>query len=84
MITVNGRHVKLKSEILTNPVSESSTVSRKRTFTLAQLRSDYRDAQTQLVLLLTQLHEENFTGTLSLNFHAGHIRNVETIESEKI
>lgn len=72
------------SGILTNPTSESSIVSRKRTFTLAQLRTDFRDAQTQLVVLLTQLHEEGFTGQLQFNFTQGRICNVETVESHKI
>lgn len=72
------------SAILTNPVAESSTVSRKRTFTLAQLRPDFRDAQTQLVVLLTQLHDEGFTGQLQFNFSSGRVCNVETVESQKI
>ena len=72
------------SGILTNPVADSSTVSRKRTFTLAQLRPDFRDAQTQFVVLLTQLHDEGFTGQLQFNFSNGKVCNVETVESQKI
>lgn len=71
-----------KSNILTTPISES--VSRKRTFTLAQLRADYRDAQTQFIVLLTQLHDEKFTGNLTLHFNCGTVCAVETIDSQKI
>ena len=73
-----------QSLILTNPVADSSIVSRKRTFTLAQLRSDFRDAITQFVVLLLQLHDEKFTGQLILNFTQGRVCNVETVESQKI
>lgn len=76
--------VVLKSNIITNPVSDSSTVSRRRTFTIAQLRTDYRDAQTQIILLLTQMHNEGFTGQLQFNFTQGRIANVESIESRKV
>ena len=73
-----------RSNILTVPVAESSAVSRKRTFTLAQLRPDFRDAQTQLVVLLTQLHNEGFTGQLQCIFSIGRVCNVETVESQKL
>lgn len=79
---MNGNGNGLKSNILTNPVSES--VSRHRKFTMAQLRTDYRDAQTQLVVLLTQLHEEKFTGALSFHFANGTVCMVETVDSQKI
>lgn len=59
-------------------------MSRKRTFTVAQLRSDYRDAQTQFIVLLTQLHDEQFTGSLTFHFNAGRICAVETIDTQKI
>jgi hypothetical protein len=72
----------VKSNILTNPSSES--IARRRTFTLAQLRDDYRDAQTQLVVLLTQLHDEKFTGQLSFHLLNGTVCSVETVESQKI
>ena len=72
------------SNILTTPIADSSTVSRKRTFTLAQLRSDFRDAITQFVVLLLQLHDEKFTGQLILNFTQGRVCNVVTVESQKI
>lgn len=72
----------IKSEILTNPASEK--ISRHRTFTMAQLRKDYRDAQTQLIVLLTQLHEEKFTGELALHFLNGTVCTVETVDSQKI
>lgn len=73
---------KLASLILTNPTSES--ISRKRTFSLASLRPDFRDAQTQFIVLLTQLHDEGFTGSLQLNFSGGTIQNVETIEKQRV
>lgn len=79
-----GKNLDPKSVILSHPVTESTTVNRRRVFTLAQLRADYRDAQTQLVVLLTQLHEEGFTGSLSLNFSQGRVCNVETIENKKL
>ena len=71
-----------KSLILTTPISESLT--RKRTFSLAALRSDFRDAQTQFLVLITQLHEEGFTGSLQLNWSDGRIVNVETIEKQRL
>lgn len=74
----------LRSNITTNPIADTSTVSRKRTFTLAQHRSDYRDAQTQIILLLTQMHDEGFTGQLQFNFTQGRICNVESIETQKV
>lgn len=74
----------VKSAITHVPASESTIVNRRRVFTLAQLRPDYRDSQTQFLVLLTQLHEESFTGQLILNFSQGRVCNVETVESEKI
>jgi hypothetical protein len=74
--------MKESSAIISNPIAE--TISRRRTFTLAQLRADYRDAQTQFIVLLTQLHNENFTGSLTLHFNAGTVCSVETIDSQKI
>jgi hypothetical protein len=71
-----------KSLILTKPMSEH--ISRKRTYSLAQLRDDFHDAQTQFVVLITQLHEENFTGSLQLNFNNGRICNVETTEKQRV
>jgi hypothetical protein len=70
------------SAITSNPIAE--LISRKRTFTLAQVRTDYRDAQTQLVVLLTQLHEEGFTGQLLFHFQSGRVGTVETVENQKI
>lgn len=72
------------SVILHNPVSESTSINRRRTFSLAAIRADYRDAQTQLVVLLTQLHDENFTGQLTFHLSSGRVCNVETTQSEKI
>lgn len=79
-----GRGLDSKSVILSNPITESTIVHRRRVFTLAQLRADYRDAQTQLVVLLTQLHEENYTGQLTFHFNEGRVCNVETIENKKL
>jgi len=64
------------------PISES--ISRKRTFTIAQLREDFKDAQTQLVVLLTQLHDENFHGSLQINFSEGRVCTVETVEKQRL
>lgn len=72
----------VQSNILTTPVHES--ISRKRTYTLAQLRSDFHDAQTQFIVLITQLHDTNFTGSLQFNWSDGRIVNVETIEKQKL
>ncbi len=71
-----------KSDIITTPLAES--ISRRRTYTIAQLRSDFRDAQTQFLVLLTQLHDENFSGQLTLHFSSGRILQVETVEKQKI
>ncbi len=71
-----------KSNIISTPIAES--LSRRRTYTIAQLRSDFRDAQTQFLVLLTQLHDENFSGQLTLHFSSGRILQVETNEKQKL
>lgn len=73
---------KVKSNILTNPIAEYG--SHRRVFSIAQLRADYRDAQTQFLVLLTQLHDENFSGQLTFHFSGGNILQVETVEKQKI
>lgn len=77
-----GLTARITSLIMVRPTSES--ISRRRTFSIAQSRADYRDAQTQFTLLMTQLHEEGFTGSLNLHFSNGRVCNVETIESQKL
>lgn len=72
------------SLIKTSPIHDTCTVSRRRIYSIAQLRSDFRDAQTQFTLLLTQLHDENFTGQMTLNFNSGRVSNVELTESQKV
>ncbi len=73
---------KVESSIISTPIAES--LSLRRTYTIAQLRADYRDAQTQFLLLITQLHEHQFSGQLTLHFSTGHILQVETVEKHKI
>ena len=70
------------SAISVAPSSES--ISRRRVYTIAQLRADFRDAQTQYVVLLTQLHDEQFTGSFTVHFNRGNICGVETIEHQKL
>lgn len=71
-----------KSTITQVPLAES--ITRERTFTVGQLRDDFRDAQTQFLLLLTQLHEEKFTGQLSLHWNNGNVLAVKVSQTQKL
>lgn len=65
-------------------VPSAESISRKRTYTIEQLREDGRDVQSQFIVLLSQLAAQSFTGSLQINLYEGAIRNVETIEKQKL
>jgi hypothetical protein len=72
------------SPISHTPLSESRTMLRERTFRIINLRPDFCDAITQLVIMAQQLHDERFTGTLSINLSQGTINNVKLTDSKKV
>ncbi len=63
---------------------ESETLIRRRTFLIAQLRSDSRDTQAQVLIMIAQLQSESFTGELSFHLNQGRICSVETTERQKL
>lgn len=63
------------------PISEKLT--RERTFALIQHRPDFLDVVGQFVLVLGQLHAEQFTGSWTINFNQGSVTNTKTIETTK-
>jgi hypothetical protein len=66
------------------PISESRLVSRERTFRLMQARPDFKDVIGQIVILVSQLHDEKFTGEVQINFTQGSVNNAKLVESKKI
>ena len=68
--------------ITSRPVSER--ITRHRTYTIIQTRSDFHDALAQFAVLLKQLHDDAFSGSLTLHFGQGTVNHVEAIESQKV
>ena len=75
-------HTDIPDAVEIQPQSES--ISRKRTYSLASLRTDARDFFSQLLILLNQLMNARHTGQVVLNFNQGRLCSVETIETQKI
>ena len=64
------------------PASDRKHYTRERTFTLVQLRPDFKDVVAQFVITLEQLHSERATGSWTINFSQGSVTNTKMTETQ--
>lgn len=69
--------------VITNtPISDR--IIRERTFDIAHLRADRKDALAQIVITIDELLKEGFTGQIHINCSQGKVNNVQASQSQKI
>ena len=66
-----------------NPKHTSQRMVRQQTFEVAN-RADFRVLMGQISILLNQLKETKFTGSVTLDFNCGSIGTINCIDSKTV
>jgi hypothetical protein len=65
------------------PISDKKRVTRERVIQFSRNRPDFMDTVGQICLLAYQLHGDQYTGSVTINFGQGSVRNIQLSENVK-
>ncbi len=66
-----------------NPQSTTQRMVRQQTFQVAT-HAGFRTLMGQIAILLKQLHDGKFTGSVTLDFNCGSIGTINCVDSQKV